>query len=538
MKKFYFTILIGIFITILSVRAQENNDTIAKIDHLFSNWNNQTPGASLTIYKNNQIKYHKAYGMADLEHQVKNTTQTIFEAGSVSKQFTAAAILFLASEGKIQLNDDVREYIPELPVYDKVITIKNLLHHTSGLRDWGSVASIGGWPRTTRVYNNDYALDYIFRQKSLNYSPGKEYSYSNSNYILLVAIVERVSDQSLPEFTHNRFFGPLGMNNTKWRSNFREIVPGRAIGYNKTKGDYFTTMPFENTYGHAALLTTTEDLIIWNESWLSNEIGGPELSELRTEKGILSNGNEISYAAAVRIKEINGIEEISHSGSTAGYRAWLSYYPKINLSVAYLSNDGSISPATIGSKIAEIYLGKEKQELFDYQIQNLPEDELYQKEGLYRNSNRNDFIELSVKDGSLYFKTEKLKAISLDTLIDKDGIFIFKADQLIVKKFTDPQDSTTYNMIDNSLPTGDLFEQYSGNYSSEEAVALIKIEKVEESLYAIITPSTKEKLTPYFRDSFQEGNKLYEFVRDNKKNVIGLYISISRAENIFFKKID
>jgi len=157
---------------------------------------------------------------------------------------------------------------------------------------------------------------------------------------------------------------------------------------------------------------------------------------------------------------------------------------------------------------------------------------------LYRNSNRNDFIELSVKDGSLYFKTEKLKAISLDTLIDKDGIFIFKADQLIVKKFTDPQDSTTYNMIDNSLPTGDLFEQYSGNYSSEEAVALIKIEKVEESLYAIITPSTKEKLTPYFRDSFRVGNKLYEFVRDNNKKIIGLYISVPRAENIFFNKID
>src|SRR5690606_6311013 len=175
------------------------------------------------------------------------------------------------------LDDPVQEYIPEFPRYDQPITVRQLMNHTSGLRDWGTLAALGGWPRTTRTYNNDMALDYILRQEGLNNPPGAAYLYSNSNYTMLTHIVERVSGMSLPEFTEKYIFRPLGMDNTSWRDNFKAVVAGRAIGYDRIQGSYYSNMPFENTYGHAALLTNVQDLDTWNKSWKASPLGSAHL---------------------------------------------------------------------------------------------------------------------------------------------------------------------------------------------------------------------------------------------------------------------
>jgi CubicO group peptidase (beta-lactamase class C family) len=249
-------------------------DTTRLIDEIFSNWNNATPGGSVLVAKADKIMYQKAFGLADLEHNTPNTTETIFEAGSVSKQFTAASILLLSTEGKLSAQDDVRKYIPELPVYDAPILIQHLLNHTSGLKDWGVIGSLTGYPRTTRVYTQALALEIICKQKSLNFTPGTEYSYSNSNYSLLVTIVERVSGMSLAEFTRTRFFDPLGMKHTKWRNNFREVIPNRAVAYSRTASGYEQQMPFENIHGHGGLLTTPADLMKWNTLLVTHAIGG------------------------------------------------------------------------------------------------------------------------------------------------------------------------------------------------------------------------------------------------------------------------
>src|SRR5690349_6549341 len=175
-----------IIISSSHVLFAQGNDTTKLISSIFASWNNSTPGGSVSVSRNGQLLYGHSFGLADLEHNTPNTTETIFEAGSVSKQFTATSVLVLASEGKLSITDDVRKYIPELPKYNATITIQQLLNHTSGLKDWGSVGSLTGWPRTTRVYTNQLALDIICRQKSLNFTPGSEYSYSNSNFTLLV----------------------------------------------------------------------------------------------------------------------------------------------------------------------------------------------------------------------------------------------------------------------------------------------------------------------------------------------------------------
>jgi CubicO group peptidase (beta-lactamase class C family) len=165
-----------IIFLLLTGSAVAQIDTTKVIDQLFAKYNNATPGASILIARGNTIIYNKAFGLADLEHNIPNTTETIFECGSVSKQFTATALLVLAREGKLSLDDDVRKYIPELPIYNAPITIQQLLNHTSGLKDWGSVGSLTGWPRTTRNYTNALALHIITKQKTLNFTPGTEYS--------------------------------------------------------------------------------------------------------------------------------------------------------------------------------------------------------------------------------------------------------------------------------------------------------------------------------------------------------------------------
>lgn len=345
--------------------AQTLQDTLNRIDGFFETVDQQTPGVSVLVSRNGQILYHKHKGMADLEQGTSITDSTRIEAGSVSKQFTATAVLMLAHEGKIGLDDDVRTYIPELPEYEKTITVRHLLNHTSGLKDWGVLAALGGWPRGTRVYTNDLALDYIIRQPTLNNTPGDEYLYSNANYTLLTFIAERVSGQSLPDFTNERIFKPLGMHATSWRTDFQKIVPYRATGYAGGSAGYEINMPFENTYGHASLLTTVADLNIWNTSWKNSPLGGAGLLALRLEQGILNNGNRIAYAGGVRVDTYNGHTVVSHTGATAGYRAVLSYFPDNDLSIVYLSNDASLPTTQTGNRIAALFLGEETTEELD-----------------------------------------------------------------------------------------------------------------------------------------------------------------------------
>ena len=205
-----------------------------------------TPGCAVGVDAPGHNTWTAAYGMADLEHAVANTPATVFEAGSVSKQFTAAAVLLLVERGQVSLGDNIRKYFPEIPAYERPITVRELLNHTSGLRDWGSVEAFAGWPRTTRDYTHAYVLEIISRQHALNYPPGDAWSYTNSGYNLAAMLVERVSGMSLQAFTRKEFFEPLGMTSTQWRDDFRRIVPNRAIAYSLRGSEWRQDMPFED----------------------------------------------------------------------------------------------------------------------------------------------------------------------------------------------------------------------------------------------------------------------------------------------------
>jgi len=335
-------------------------DQIARVDAVFREWDSrETPGCAVGVSRGGQVVLERAYGMADLERGVANTPGTVFEAGSVSKQFTAAAVALLAEQGKLSLDDDVRKYVPELPDYGKTITIRHMLNHTAGLRDWGVVAGIAGWPRTTRVHTHEHVLEIVSRQRSLNYPVNTAYSYSNTGYNLAAIIVERVSGESLNAFMKRHFFDPLGMAYTQWRDDHTRIVKDRAVAYAAGPEGYSILMPFENVYGNGGLLTTVGDLLRWAHSLETAEVaGGRGLVEALHTRGRLANGEEIEYALGLFVGEYEGVREIGHTGSTAGYRAFLARYPDHGLAVALLCNAGNVNPGLVGRQVADVFLGR------------------------------------------------------------------------------------------------------------------------------------------------------------------------------------
>jgi len=274
MKKLCIACALAVLATLVVAHAQAPGIS-SKVDRIFAKWTSDTPGCAVGVSNSGRVVLAKGYGMADLEHDVVITPDIIFEAGSVSKQFTAAAILWLAREKKLALDDLVRTYIPELPPYSPDITIRHMLTHTSGLRDWGNIAAIAGWPRTTRAHTHAHVLEIAGRQRALNFTPGTRWSYTNTGFNLSAIIVERVSGQSFQEFSQAHLFGPLGMTHTSWRDDYTRIVKGRAIAYRERDKTFSTDMPFENVYGNGGLLTTVGDLLKWNEHFDAPPEGDP-----------------------------------------------------------------------------------------------------------------------------------------------------------------------------------------------------------------------------------------------------------------------
>ena len=327
------------------------------VDEIFSKWTSSTPGCAVGVAVGGKPVLMKAYGMADLERDVRNTPDTIFESGSVAKQFTAMAVQLLAGDGKLSLDDPVRKYIPELPDYGKPLTIRHMLSHTSGLRDWGSVESIAGWPRTTREYTHAHVLEIVSRQKSLNFDPGTKWSYSNTGFNLAAVIVARVSGMSFAEFSKQRIFAPLGMTHTSWRDDHTRIVKNRAIAYSEASGGYTIEMPFENVHGNGGLLTTVGDLLIWNENFVSPKVGNPALIAEMTTVGKFNDGKPLDYGLGLYVNDYRGAKNVYHSGSTAGYRAHLNRFPESRTSVAVLCNGSNGDATRSANYVSDVFLG-------------------------------------------------------------------------------------------------------------------------------------------------------------------------------------
>jgi CubicO group peptidase (beta-lactamase class C family) len=514
-------------------------DTIALLDKLMSRYADVNPGAQLAISRHGQIIYSSVRGMADLEHNVPLTKTSKIEAGSVSKQFTAAAILLLEQQGKLSLNDDVHKYIPELPNYGHTITLRHLMQHKSGLKDWGSIAQLTGWPRGTKSYTNDDALEIILRQKSLNNKPGDEYIYSNTGYTLLVHIVQRVSGMSHAEFSKKYLFEPAGMKNTEWRDEFRRVVANRASAYSKTGGRYVTNMPLEDTYGHGGLLTTAEDLIAWNNHYLYGKLGGNDLLQRQTKTNAFNNGRMHSYAAGLMTDSVRGWASIGHGGATAAYRANLEYFPQLGLSIAWLSNTSQADLADIASAARNIFV---KNLLPTNSTPNTPSPNISVKTfnqftGAYREVATGSGLKISIKDTVLMSEPNvRLIPLSSNTVSVGRGKIIFNNTPKGLKLITPAGDTLTYVKTDTARVDVKYLNEYAGVYSSEETESkmniLVKDGKLFQRQRSVDTP-----LNPVYKDGFSfPGGELF-FEKNKLGKISKMFISVSRARKVEFWKM-
>lgn len=374
---------------------------LAEVDKIFSTFNTHTPGCAVGVGVNGSVVLTAGYGMADLERNVPITPGTVFESGSLAKQFTAAALLLLAQQGKISLDDEMRKYLPELPAYGAPLTIRQVLSHTSGLREWRPIAVLSGVPEGKLVFNNLDLLQMAARQRGLNFDPGTDYSYTNTGYNISTILIERAlgNGKTFQAFTREAIFEPLNMAHSRWRDDFRAVVPNRALAYRRVAGgDWMQATPIEDIIGAGGLLTTVGDLLLWNENFTHARVGGPELVRAQQATATLRGGRKIAYAAGLVVSTFDGIDEVAHNGSTGGYQTWLGRYPEKGISVAVMCNSAQSNPTNLGRETARLWTGASPRPGPSYALDPPKAQALV---GTYRKIRDNTILELVWRNGKL-----------------------------------------------------------------------------------------------------------------------------------------
>jgi CubicO group peptidase (beta-lactamase class C family) len=333
------------------------NDNAQKIDDIFQSVNRPgTPGAAVAVIEHGKVAYEKGYGLANLEYNIPITPDTVFHVASVSKQFTAMAVVLLERDGKLSIDDDVRKYLPELPEYGHKITLRNLLQHTSGIRDQWETLATAGWSLED-VITQDQILRMLFRQKELNFPPGTSFLYSNSGFTLLAEIVKRVSGERLPNFCNERIFRQLGMTHTHFHLDHHQIVPGRAYSYRSRPAGFENAPLNYATVGATSLITTAGDLVKWLDNFRDPKVGGPAAIARMEEEGVLTDGKKTGYALGISVGSFRGLRRLEHSGGDAGFRSEVVWFPDQELGVAVVSNLGSFNPSQAANRVVELYRG-------------------------------------------------------------------------------------------------------------------------------------------------------------------------------------
>ena len=491
--------MLVVFLFAASAAAQPVDDAAARIDAIFSQYHDG-PGCAVGVSRGGKTVLTRGYGMANLEYDIPITPTTIFEAGSVSKQFTAAAIELLAQDGKLSLDDPIRKYLPELSAAYDPVTIREMLNHTSGIRDWGTLTNLAGWPRGTRAHTMPIVLDILSRQSALNFPAGTQFSYSNSNYNLAAMIVERVSGKSFPDFTRERIFIPLGMTSSGWRDDYSRIVKGRAYAYDPVKGGgYRANMHYENIYGNCCLMTTVGDLLAWNENFRTPRVGGKAFVEAMQTPGLLKTGDKIDYALGLFVQDYHGKREISHSGATAGYRALLLRLPDDDdLSVALLCNRGDAN-TSLAHKVADVFLPAVK----DTTPPATPDADP-SLAGLYRDVLTDAIIPVQVSDKKLTvgfgrgFELQPRGNGRYGThpqlQFDKDGFVLT----------TGHKPPARYERVAEAKPSAAVLEDYAGTYYSAEVGSPLRFTVDGGKLTVHLLPGQDVPMMPTYADAFRD----------------------------------
>ncbi len=560
LSKFVFAIT-AIFALAVNSLASANVDQddaalTKKVDALFAQWDKPgSPGCALGVIRDGHFIYQKGYGMANLDHNIPISVTTTFYIASTSKQFTAMSIALLARSGKISLDDDIRKYLPEIPQYQSPITIRHLIYHTSGIRDYLDLTGLSG-RRTEDVNTDDDFIKVIARQKNLNFKPGEKYLYSNSGYFLLSQIVKRAGGKSLRAFADENLFKPLGMDNTHFHDNRGDVIKNRATGYNPRIGGFSVVATHFDRVGDGGLFSSVEDLLLWDRNFYDNKLpGGADFINGLHMVGTLNDGEKIDYAFALIPANFKGLKMISHGGSFNGYRAELIRFPEQKFSVACLCNLGNINSTGLATKVAEIFLEKHLKQPNDGQpaesaFVTLSEQELTIVAGLYFNPVTETFRRIVAKDGKLSYvrgpgNESELKALDARRFLmvgtPTRAEVSFKASHLGKEKnmyvVTGTGKPDVFEPVKQVAYTPDELSKFAAVFYSEELDARYNLSIKEGKL--IVSVGAEELLLEVLSpDTFASPQGIVvRFRRDQQNRISGFSLSSSRVKGIVFNKV-
>jgi len=526
------------------VAAQDKTD---RIDKIFSCATPATPGCAVAVSQHGKLAVNRAYGLADLERDVPLSPGTVFDVGSLRKQFVAASILLLVEEGRLALSDDVRKRIPELPDYGNKITLDHMLTHTSGLRDWVGLLNLAD--------GDVEAWTMILRQRGLNFAPGEEWSYSNSGYVLLTEIVARTSGMSFAEFARKRLFEPLGMKATTYVDDMQDVIKNRALPYEKAGNGWKQDMLLGNDRGGGgALFSTASDLLIWNEALTSAKLGA-FVSEKLQEPAKLNNGRALSTAGRGLFMETHrGAKEIWYTGSAAAYKAFLGRFPEHGLSISILCNAGDSANRTLYA-----------QRIFDLFVPAAPAaapeseappantgDALVDvngKAGLFFNERSGEPLRLAVDRGRFRVaggpglvpvakdRYRRLGAFVQFMSQDEFELHFLSPDQFELKSMEGR--TARYRRAEAYTPTAADLKTFAGRYESDELKAIFQMVPGKDGLMirANDSPGEGVEFKPVTRDVFQRGMITMRFLRDKAGKLAALEFSNPVLRNIRFTRL-
>ncbi len=554
-------ILLALLLVSCLAKAQTLPPDVTKqVDKVFEKWDKpSSPGCALGIYRDGQIAYKRGYGVADLNDDVPITPVTVFHVASMSKQFTAASIVLLAQQGKLSLDDDVRKYIPELPDFGQRITIRHLVHHTSGLRDQWNLLELAGWRYSLDLITDDDVMSVMTRQKDLNFKPGDKHVYCNTGYTLMGLIVKRVSGMSLREYTTKNIFEPLGMTHTHFRDDHAEIIKHDALGYEQEGKDKPFRMSLTNfdTVGATSLHTTVEDLQLWDENFYHPRVGGPAFLQQMLERGKLNSGEQLDYAFGLVESKYKGLPTVDHGGADAGYRSDLIRFPEQHFSAAVLCNSAETNPSALARQVADIVLAKDlkpteatpTKEPAKDALATLTAEQMAAIAGLYWNKEEDDFEKVQVKDGKLQvqlgseFRTLKpageahFHVADVPWGDDVDIHFVSAAEKpkRLEQSFGGGKPNT-FDSVTAYTPNATELAEYAGAYVSEEIDPIYRVVLQDGNLSLTRLKNKPDSLRPTVRDVFTGEIGTVRFTRDANQHISGFILNAGRIQNFRFSR--
>ena len=533
------------------------------VDQLMSRYDrDDSPGAAVAVWRDGKTVFSGAYGMASLAYDIPFEVDTRTNIGSTSKQFTAFAIMLQVERGKLSLDDDIRTHIPELPEFDETVTVRHLITHTSGLREFLNLLRMSG----RRLDHGDYIdrdelIEIVKRQPALQNAPGAEWNYNNTAFGLAAVIVERTSGQDFHEFMEDNVFGPLGMTRTMVRPTPEHIVEERSVGYTPSGDGFLEIGDLGGAVGAGGIYSTVEDLQTWVENYASPRIGSAEIFEEMMTSYVLTDGEETGYGYGLSVDEQRGLKRVHHGGADVAHRSMLVYYPKIKAGVTVQSNHAGFN-SNVAFRLGAAFFDEEMEpeeeeaaaEEGDFDPASYDPEDFNEMVGRYALDNTPTFIlKFTREDGTLYTQaTGQSRAEIVPTSDSTFSLIVVEASLTFHRNNDGEVDGVTLNQNGQQQhatrleegeaeawePTTDDLVTFEGRYFSEEIETFYTATVQEESLVMRQRRLGVTNLTPGEEDAFtSNGGMRFSFERDRNGQVIGFYLSNGRTRDVRFERV-